>query len=58
MCDKKIEACPFCGREGLEVRKVPVLYAVNCPRCNCTGPTSTDKDIAIKSWNNRRSNPQ
>lgn len=48
----EILSCPFCDGESTKLVKLEKdCWYVRCERCNCEGPSSTDRKIALQSWN-------
>lgn len=47
----KLLQCPFCENEAPELILLDEIWFARCERCNCEGPSSLDKKIAIEIWN-------
>jgi Lar family restriction alleviation protein len=50
-----LRGCPFCGHSRLHVSgdEDGPPFLVSCDTCEVGGPSSGDRDGAIRSWNNR-----
>ena len=53
MSEIKLNPCPFCGTQAVEIWATAGMFRVVCPKCRCTTEHKFTQQQAADVWNRR-----